>query len=97
MDIFFNRQSQFLWEPSCVPLLTDWFLYSYEADFIQWLLKKREKKLALSFVFSFGYIVGVLALNNSEAGDFVDHIYSIEFEIKDTTDTVRSVSFLDLR
>jgi hypothetical protein len=31
------------------PLLADLFLYSYEADFIQGLLKKNEKKLARSF------------------------------------------------
>ena len=59
---------------------------------------KNEKKLAWSFVFSFSYVVGFLSLNNSECGDFVDHIYSIEFEIKDTTvtytSTVRSASFL---
>jgi hypothetical protein len=29
---------------NCVPLLADLFLYSHEADFIQELLKKREKK-----------------------------------------------------
>jgi hypothetical protein len=32
------------------------FLYSYEADFIQGLLKKKEKKLAWSFNFMFRYI-----------------------------------------
>jgi hypothetical protein len=31
---------------NCAPLLVDLFLYSYEADFIQGLLKKNEKKLA---------------------------------------------------
>ena len=30
---------------NCVPLLTDLFLYSYEADFTQGLLRKTEKKL----------------------------------------------------
>jgi hypothetical protein len=39
----------------------------------------------------------VLSLNNSRFGDFVDRIYSIELEIKDTTDTDRSASYLDLR
>jgi hypothetical protein len=29
-------------------------------------------------------------------GDFVDRIYPIELEIKDTTDTDRSASYLDL-
>jgi hypothetical protein len=34
---------------NCTPLLTDTFLYLYEADFIQGLLKKNGKKLARSF------------------------------------------------
>ena len=33
---------------------------------------------------------------NSRFGDFVDRIYPIEREIKDTTDTYRSASYLDL-
>ena len=33
---------------------------------------------------------------NSEFGDFVHHIYSIELEIKDTTDRARSASYFDL-
>jgi hypothetical protein len=72
------------------------FLYSYEADFIQVLLKKKEKKLARSFNFTVRYIDDVLSLNNSRFGDFIDRIYPIELEIKDTTDTDRSASYLDL-
>ena len=71
-------------------------VYSYEADFIQRLLKKNEKKLARSFNFMFRYINDVLSLNNSRFGDFVDRIYRIELEIKDTTDIDRSASYLDL-
>jgi hypothetical protein len=81
---------------NCAPLLADLFLYSYEADFIQGLLKKDEKKLSRSFNFTFRYIDDVPSLNNSRFGDFVDHIYPIELEIKDTTDTDTSASYLDL-
>jgi hypothetical protein len=63
---------------------------------IQGPLKKNEKKLARSFNFTFRYIDDVLSLSNSRFGDFVDRIYPIEFEIKDTTDTDRSTSYLDL-
>jgi hypothetical protein len=56
------------------------------ADFIQ--------GLARSFHFTFRYINDVLSLNNSRLGDFVGGIYSIELEIKDTTDTDRSASYL---
>ena len=66
------------------------FLYSYEADFIQGLLKKNGKKLARSFNFTFRYIAYVLSLNNSRFGDFVDRIYPIELEIKGTRDTDRT-------
>ena len=80
----------------CVPLLVDLFLYSYETDFIRGLLKKNEKKLARSFNFTFRYIDDVLTLNNSRFGDFVDRIYPIELEIKDTTEIDRSASYLNL-
>ena len=68
----------------------------YEADLIKGRLKKNEKKLARSFNFTFRYIDDVLSLINSRFGDFVDRIYSIELEIKDTTDQDTSASYLDL-
>ena len=68
-----------------VLLLADLFLYSHEADFIQGLLKKHEKKLVRSFIFTFRYIDDVLSLNNSRFGVFFDLIDHIELEIKDTT------------
>jgi hypothetical protein len=81
---------------NCAPLLADVFLYSYETDFVQGLLKKNEKKPARSFNFTYRYIDDVLSLNNSRFGDFIDRIYTIELETKDTTDTDRPVSYLDL-
>ena len=72
---------------NCAPLLADVFLYSYETDFIQGLLKNNEKKPARSFNFTFRHIDDVLSLNNSRFGDFIDRIYPIELETKDTTDT----------
>jgi hypothetical protein len=81
---------------NCASLLADLFHYLYDADFIQGLLKKNKKKLARSFNFTFCYIDDVLSVYNSRFGDFVDRIYPIELEIKDTTDTDRSASYLDL-
>ena len=54
---------------------------------------KNEKKLARSFNFTFRNINDVLSLNNFRFGDFVDRIYPIEREIKDTADTDRSTSY----
>ena len=81
---------------NCALLHADLFLYFYEADFIQGLLKKNEQKLDQSSNFMFRYLHDVISLNKSRLGDFVDRIYLIEFEIKSTTDTYRSVSYLYL-
>jgi len=81
---------------NCDPLHADLFLYSYEADFIQGLPMKNEKKLSRSSNFTFRYIDDVLSLNNSRFGDFVDRRYPIELEIKVTTDTDISASYFDL-
>jgi hypothetical protein len=37
-----------------------------------------------------------LSLHNSRFGDFVDRIYPVEFEIKETTDTDTSASYIGL-
>ena len=81
---------------NCATLLADLFLYYYEADFIQELLRKKDKKLAISFNSTFRYIDNVLSLNNSKFGDYFERIYPIELSIKDTTDIVKSASYLDL-
>ena len=82
---------------NCAPLLAYLFLFSYEAVIIQDLLKKNKKKLARSFKFTFRYIIDdVRSLSNSRLGDFVDRLYSIELEIKDTTDADRSASYIDI-
>ena len=70
---------------NCAPLLADLFLYWHGVDLIQWLLKKNKRKLTISFNFTFHYIDDVLSLTNSMFGDFVDLIYPIELEMKDTT------------
>ena len=43
VDVFFNTVGIPM-GTNCAPLLADLFLYSYEADFIQGLLKKKQKE-----------------------------------------------------
>ena len=38
----------------------------------------------------------VISLNNSKLSEFINRIYTIELEIKDTTDTARSALYIDL-
>ena len=81
---------------NCAPLLADLFLYSYEAEFIQTLIKSGKRHLAKSFNFTYRYIDDVLSINNPKFGDYIDFIYPVELEIKDTTDADHHASYLDL-
>ena len=81
---------------NCTPLLADLFLYPYEAEFIQTLIKSGKQHLAKSFSFTFSYIDDVLSINNPKFGYYIDYIYPVELEIKDTTDADHQSSYLDL-
>ena len=81
---------------NCAPLLADLFLYSYEAEFIQRLLHEKKKSLAVAFNLTFRYIDDVLSINNNQFHSYVDLIYPSELEIKDTTESSTSASYLDI-
>ena len=46
--------------------------------------------------FMFRYVDDVLSMDNSTFYDYIDRIYPIELEIKDTTETERFTSYFDL-
>ena len=92
----FQQTTAILMGTNCAPVFADFFLYSDKADFIQELLKKNEKMLTRSFIFTFRYIDDFLSLNNSRFGDFIDRIYLTELEIMDSTAIGMSVSYLDI-
>ena len=81
---------------NCAPLLADIFLYSYEAEFIQSLLSTGKKKLASQFNFTYRYIDDVLSINNPDFENYLGQMYPAELEIKDTTESNTSASYLDL-
>ena len=97
VDVFFNRQSAYLWvqavllfSPTCS------FIRMRQTSYRGFSRKTKRSHPDPLISFTFRYIDDVLSLNNSRYGDFVDRIYPIELEIKDTTDTDMSASYLDL-
>ena len=70
--------------------------YSYEAEFLQRLVHDKKKSFVVTFNSTFRYIDDVLSINNSNFHSYVDSIYPGELEIKDTTESVSSVSYLDV-
>jgi hypothetical protein len=77
-------------------LLADLSLYSNEADFIQKLLHEKNKPLAVVINSTFRNIDDVLSINNDRFHSYVDSIYPSELEIKDTTESSTSASYLDV-
>jgi hypothetical protein len=81
---------------NCALLQTDLFLYSYESEFLQKLVKDKKMHEARAFNFTYRYIDDVLSINNSRFSEFLPLIYPPELEVKETTDTASSASFLEL-
>ena len=80
---------------NCALLLADLYLYSYEAEFVQSLLQAGKKHLAQQFNFTYRYTDDVLSLNYTKFVEYLDFIYPRELEIKETTETAASSSYLD--
>jgi hypothetical protein len=97
VDVFFNRQSAYIWVPTVLVFsLTCSFIRMRQISYKGFSRKTKRGYPSRSFNFTFRHVDDILSLNNSRFGDFVDHIYPIEFEIKDTTDTYSSASYLDI-
>jgi hypothetical protein len=83
-------------EPIKFRLTNEIELYSSEAEFIQKLLHEKNKPLAVVFNSTFRYIDDVLSINNDQFHSYVYSIYPSELEIKDTTESSTSASYLDV-
>ena len=91
-----GQKSAIIVTDACAPLLADIFLYAYEAEFIESLLSTRKKKLASQFNFTYRYIDDVLSINNPYFENYLGQMYRTKLEIKDTTESNTSASYLDL-
>jgi hypothetical protein len=78
---------------NCAPLLANSFLYSYESEFLQTLVKDKKIHEARAFNFTYRYIDDVLSINSPRFAEFLPLIYPPELEITETTDTASSASF----
>ncbi|KAK3109031.1 hypothetical protein FSP39_021508 [Pinctada imbricata] len=81
---------------NCALLLADIFLYSYEAEFIQSLVSDGKRYLASDFNFTYRYKGDVLSINNPKFTDYLSSIYPSELEVKETSGTNNSASYLDI-
>ena len=75
------------------PVVADLFLYSYEAEFVQSLLRAGKKRIAQQFNFTYRHIDDVLSLKYNVCRVFGEFIYQREFEIKETTEAATFASY----
>ena len=83
-------------ETNCAPLLADLFLYSYENEFLDKLIKEGKRKLARKFNLSYRYIDDLISFNNKRFKEFISDIYAKELTISETTESTSVASYLDL-
>ena len=82
---------------NCAPLLADLFLYSYENEFLDKLVKEGKRKLARKFNLSYCYYIdGLISFNNKRFKEFISDIYPKELTISETTESTSVASYLDL-
>jgi hypothetical protein len=67
---------------NCAPLLADLFLYSYESEFLQKLVKDKQIHEARAFNFTYRYIDDVLFINNYRFAEFLPLIHPPEWKLK---------------
>ena len=60
---------------NCAPLLADLFLYSYENEFLDNMIKSGHRRLARSFNLCYRYIGDLIVFNNKKFLDYLKEIY----------------------
>ena len=81
---------------NCAPLLTDLFLYSYENEFLDKLIKEGKRKLARKFNLSYRYIDDLISFKNKRFKEFISDIYPKELTVSETIESTSVASYLDL-
>ena len=79
----------------CAPLLANLFLFYYEYRYMKNLIKNNIT-LAKKFNFTTRYIDDLLTLNNGRFVHAIRHIYPSDLQLKRTTESSTSLSYLDV-
>ena len=96
MDSFSEKYGWHSFGSKLCPILADLFLYSYENEFLDKLIKEGKLKLARKFNLSYRYIDDLISFNNKRFKEFISDIYSKELTISETTESTSIASCLDV-
>ena len=80
----------------CAPLLANLFLFYYEYKYMKNLIKDNLQVAINSMELCMRYINDLLTLNNSRFASKIPDIYPPELDLKKTTESPTTVSYLDI-
>ena len=83
-------------DTNCASLLADYFYIHTKQNLYKNSNGIKTKKLAVSFNLTYRYIDDVLSINNHNFRNYVHLIYPDELDIKTTTESDISASYLDI-
>ena len=78
------------------PLLGDLFLYSYESEFLDNMIRGGYRKLARSFNPCYRYIDDLIVFNNEKFGNYVKEIYPSQLTVEKANTSDDLENYLDL-
>ena len=81
---------------NCAALLADLFLYSYDSEFLDNMIRGGHRKLARSFSRCYRYIDNLIVFNNKEFGDYVKEIYPSQLTVEKANTSDNLANYLDL-
>ena len=81
---------------NCAPLLADLFLYSYENEFPDNMMRSGHKRLARSFNLCYRYIDDLIVFNNKKFLDYLKEIYPSQLTVEKANKSDHLADYLDL-
>ena len=81
---------------NCAPLLADLFLYSYENEFLDNMIRNGYKRLTRSFNLCYRYIDDLIVFNNKKFLDYLKEIYPSQLTVEKANKSDHLADYLDL-
>ena len=81
---------------NCAPLFPDFFLYSYENEFLDNMIRGDHRSLARSFNLCYRYTDDLIVLNNKKFLDYLKEIYPSQLTVEKAYKSDHLAAYLDL-
>ena len=81
---------------NCAPLLADLFLYSYENEFLDNMIRSGHRRLARSLNLCYRYIDDLIVFNNKKFLDYLKEIYPSQLTVEKANKSDHLADYLDL-